>query len=143
MMIKIKKSRLKIAFIFTSLITLILLVGFFVKDLNFTGNTIIDSPEDIISDFVNVGEVGVLYTEGSNIVVLARSKEALGELIKTATEEDQEGYYNIFSRGEAYAVPSVTKAGVLERDSTIVKVEILNGEYVGLSGWIFSDWIIK
>jgi len=137
--IRIKKSHLRLALVSVGLLALVLLIGFLMKGLDFYK----DSQENLPSDFVKVGEFGVLYAEGSDVVILAITKDALKELIKTATEGNQESYSKIFSEGKAVIVPIATKAEVMEIDSSFVKVRLLDGEYVGGFGWVPSEWIIK
>ncbi len=136
MEITLKKSHLKIAAVSIFLLALIAVAGFFAKDLILTGNVISNNQEI-------VGETGILYIEGSDVVLLAVTLEDLVELMKSAAEGNQEGYTTVFQDGRAFAVPGGTQAGIVENNAEVSLVQILEGDFEGAYGWLLSEWIVK
>ncbi len=132
MELTIKKSHIRLVGALT-LFILILGVAFFVKP-NMTGK--------VISEDIVVGETGILYIEGSDVVLLAASLEDLVELMKAASEINQEKYYAVFQDGRAFIVSGGTQAGIVENNSEVSVVQILEGDFEGAYGWVLSEWII-
>lgn len=93
------------------------------------------------SKSVGIGDKGILYSEGDDILV-AVDKKAFDEMTDAAVAKDMIGYEQIFYEGRSYWVESGTKVLVLDRDWGTTKFRILEGEHQSRIGWTPYEWVI-
>lgn len=79
-----------------------------------------------------------LYMEGADIIC-ASSKEKYSEMIGYIVAQDEYSGVELIANGDAFFVPSNTKAIVLERSIGSAKVRILEGVYEGVACWVASE----
>ena len=94
------------------------------------------------SGYLSIGDEGVLYN-GSDQVPVAVTKDVLDQVIHMSTANDTLGYAQLVGAGLVIRVDSGTKVLILDSTVTYKQVRILEGEYVGESGWIPVDWVKK
>lgn len=92
---------------------------------------------------VSVGEEGFLQTDGSDTTLVLRSKELLDAFINAAVSNDTYGMSEILLTDGGFLVPNGTKALVIDQELGTRKIRILEGVYLGESGWIPKEFIQK
>jgi hypothetical protein len=99
-----------------------------------------NSTSNIVKNSISIGETGRLYSNGDEVPV-ARTKEVLDQVIKASTRNDTLGYSELVMTGMVFHVSSNTKVLVLDSTVYYKNIRILEGEYMGVSGWVPSEWV--
>jgi hypothetical protein len=114
----------------------ILIVGYLISTLSGS------SSSNTASTYLHIGEQGVLYN-GSSQIPVAATRDVLDQVIHMSTANDTLGYAELVGAGLVIRVDSETDVLILDSTSLYKQVRILEGEYVGESGWIPSEWVRK
>lgn len=91
------------------------------------------SPENDIPD-----NAISLYWDGDEILC-GSTKDNYSDLIDCIIKQDEYGLQEMFLLGQAFAVPSNTKAIILEQKIGQTKVRICEGDYVNEIAWVASE----
>lgn len=89
---------------------------------------------------VSIGQEGILES-GAELVPVAVSKEAFDEWTKARVANDKYGMGLLLASGKILTPKRGTKVLVIDRATFIRKVRILEGEYVGMSGWVAVEYV--
>jgi hypothetical protein len=88
---------------------------------------------------LTAGETGRLVCSGndaSDVVALGVTKDDCDALVEAQTAHDKYGIRELLLTRRVYAIPCGTRVLVLDEGFTRDKVRIVDGEHVGLAGWI-------
>ncbi len=88
----------------------------------------------------SIGEKGFLES-GAPIVPVAVTKEAFEQWSKARAAKDEYGQMSLLASGLIFTPESKTQVLIIDIDTFIRKVRILQGEYKGRSGWVAYEWI--
>lgn len=92
---------------------------------------------------VPTGGIGYLRMGRSKIVLLASNSAALGQMQSMLAADNQEGVAQLMESGRVFAVPSNTRATVIEKGFQVHRVRILDGEERGREGRIEHEFIFR
>ena len=130
----------------------LVVVGIFAWVLSFTfsggGDTSNPNSQPQSPQRLSTGEEGMLNNNNSRqdcegIVSLGIDKQAFSDLTDASVAKDQIGYARIFAEGRAFTAPNCTKVLAIDSTFTATEVRILEGEYLGASGWVPYEWAIS
>jgi len=88
----------------------------------------------------SIGEKGILQS-GASITPVAVTKEAFDQWSKARVAKDEYGMVALLSSGLVFTPSSRTQVLVIDKDTYITKVRILQGEYTGQSGWVAYEYV--
>jgi hypothetical protein len=97
---------------------------------------------------VHIGEVGILRSETADAPVpVCKTKKAYAALMKAVGNNDDEGLVELAEHGLVIPVKQGTKVRKLDITGGLFspgapdEIRILEGEYRGQKGYVFSDYI--
>lgn len=84
-----------------------------------------------------------LESPTSPTVMVCASRSALTRMVYDAAEDppDTKDMANLVATGQAWLVPDRTGVRVINRDTGVREVTILEGDYAGKSGWVPAEWV--
>ena len=94
------------------------------------------------STMVSIGDEAKLKASSDTIPV-AIDEKAFDELTKAAVAGDDIGFAQIFLEGRAFPISSGTKVKVIDQTMFRRKIRILEGDKLGMSGWVDSELVVK
>jgi hypothetical protein len=101
-----------------------------------------NTPSQTQSSFVSVGEEGYLRLASQTNIVVALSKEALDDIVKSSVAKDDRGIAEVVAEGRAILVPAGTKVLVLSSPSLGVReVRVLDGAFINVKGFVPREFI--
>jgi len=83
-----------------------------------------------------------LYNGGETVSVVVDEK-SFDEYVHAAVIKDYFGMLELVNQGRVFSVKSGTRIQVLDRGFGKTKVRILEGEWIGASGWVPYEWVVK
>lgn len=89
----------------------------------------------------SVGSEAVIRAPNLDTVYLAIDKESFNMWTKACVAKDYIGMAQLESAGLVFPVPNGTKVLVIDRDTFIRQVRILEGSAFGKSGWLPFEWL--
>lgn len=89
------------------------------------------------SNSVNVGKEGFLL----RATAVAVNEQAYDELTDAAVAKDEMGFALMRLNGKLFLIEKKTKVLVINRTFFRSKVRILEGEYLGRSGWVATEFV--
>lgn len=99
------------------------------------------SSDSTTKNEIEVGSEAYLY-QGSSTAFVATDEDALSELGEALAAHDKIGFAELIRSGRVLHLPANTKALVLSK-GLVVKVRILEGEYVNRVVWTDLNWITR
>ncbi len=105
-------------------------------------NHLINEPVTVRPSTLSVGEEGRLDIGGSKILV-ATTKANFDESIKLSVAKDNMGLANLALSGGAFLVDSGTKVHVIDMMTGARQVRIMDGQFIGQSGWVPMEFVKK
>jgi len=91
---------------------------------------------------VGVGQDGRVVVNSGSVVVCV-TPEAYERFVKLAGANDTLGMANLVAEGGAFLVPSGTRVSVIDRGFERREVRILEGQFMGRSGWVTNSMVVK
>jgi len=89
---------------------------------------------------ISLGDEAVLYNGGNNILV-AVDEASFDDLVRAVVIEDTLGIVELMADGKVFRVESRTRVKLIDRALTKTKVRILEGDFMGASGWVPFEWV--
>jgi hypothetical protein len=119
-------------------------LGFLAFFIFFVVIILVIVPDGEYTDISNYGSVGddVVLNYNDDIgncdgqLLIGLTEEALDESIKAAVADDSFGQFELVASGQAFMLPNCTIAKVIDRSFGKSEVRIMEGDYLGQSGWI-------
>lgn len=82
-----------------------------------------------------IGDKAYLYHESGSVIV-SLNKESRKEFVDAAYAKDTLGVGALFVAGKIFDIKNNTQILIIDTDLYNAKVRILDGEQIGLSGWV-------
>lgn len=95
------------------------------------------------SDRVGRGENGYVRISSSDSVAVLRTKELMDEYVNAAINKDTYGMAQLLLGGGGFFVPNDTKVLVIDSSIGARQIRILEGKFVGQSGWVPMEFVHK
>lgn len=93
------------------------------------------------SDRVSQGQNGYVRISGSDSVAVLRTKELMDEYVKAAVNKDTYGMAQLLLGGGGFFVSNDTKVLVIDSSIGARQIRILEGKFVGQSGWVPMEFV--
>jgi hypothetical protein len=105
--------------------------------------TLLNSDSSTSSEnYLSIGDKGILYN-GKDEIPVAVTKEVFDQVIHMSTSKDTLGYTELIIAGLVFHVNSGTQVLIIDSEVVAKQVRILDGEYMGASGWVPVEWVKK
>ena len=107
------------------------------------------SPPNIAANILGVGEEGILNNNSdkndtSGIAILAIDEKAFDDFTQSSIANDKYGFNEMINSGRLFTIPNSTAVKVIDiKFSGKTRVRVLEGKYLGKSGWSASEFIIS
>lgn len=89
-----------------------------------------------------IGAKGWLASPTPNLgVLVATDEKAFDEMMKAAIAGDTYGTEELIRQRRIFSTPYNTRVLVIDLDFAKTKVRILDGDYLGQSGWVPFEWV--
>lgn len=97
---------------------------------------------------LTIGDDGILNNQEEKTncegnTILGTSKETYDEFSKAQVADDKLDYLQMLGDGKIFLIPNCTKVKVIDSSFTLKKVRILEGEHLGVSGWMPFEFVVK
>ncbi|PIR14045.1 hypothetical protein COV49_00195 [Candidatus Falkowbacteria bacterium CG11_big_fil_rev_8_21_14_0_20_39_10] len=106
-------------------------------------------PNKAESKIIYIGDEAII-TNGTELVLLGRTKDDFAELQKISLAQDTFGLAQMMEVGKIFEVKSGTKVKLLDSETSLFdynsdkrQVRILEGLQMGKSGWVNYDFVKK
>ena len=141
-----EKRSIKVLGVVGSIIFIFVLIGFFAAKSEPSTSTPSENTQS--SSFLSIGDDGILNnneteTDCSGVSVLGTTKDNYSEFTKAIVVDDRLGYSQMLGNGQLFIVDNCTKIKKIDGSFTMSEVRILEGEYLGTSGWIAFEFVVK
>ena len=90
---------------------------------------------------VNQGQNGYLHISDGQAISVMRTKQGLDDYTKAAVNKDTMGMAQMIYDGEGFLAPDGTKVLVIDSGLGTRQVRILDGKFVGQSGWVPMEFV--
>jgi len=110
---------------------------------------LITPPSNTVTSVLDVGEEGILNNNSdkndtSGIVILATDEKAFDDFSQALIANDKYRFNEMINNGRLFTVPNGTAVKVTDiKFPGRTNVRVLEGKYVGESGWIAFEFIIS
>jgi cell division protein FtsX len=101
------------------------------------------------SQWLSIGEEGILKTGDVDPIFLATDEESFDLLSKALLANDTAGVIELAGQNKVFGVSSGSKVKVVDQKTFIRKVRVLEGvksvdsDKVGQAGWVPVEWVVK
>lgn len=94
-----------------------------------------------MSTATDTGREARVRLSGGGDVVLARSADAMEDLLTAAAAQDKVAYDAVVIQGDAFLVSSGTRVRVIRSLTTLSEVRVLDGPFATQTGWVPREWV--
>lgn len=99
------------------------------------------STPSAVSSSVNQGQNGYLHISDGQSISVVRTKQGLDDYTKAAVNNDTLGMAQMIYDGEGFLAPDDTKVLVIDSGLGTREVRILDGKFIGQSGWVPMEFV--
>ncbi|MFC1656081.1 hypothetical protein ACFL3C_04370 [Patescibacteria group bacterium] len=124
-------------------IVIVIIVGYFVGQAGNKTSTNSNSYTSKSSTTVSIGDEAKLVSSGSGAILVAIDQEAFDDLLDISVANDEMGLAELMLADRVFSVPTGIKVKVIDTDWFSKEVRILEGAYVGESGWVPMEFVQK
>ena len=118
-------------------------IGIFISIISPDQEIASDTNKTVTANWLKTGEDGYVSVEGSDTVLIATTKEYYDEMFKLLTIKDTLGVSQMVLDGKVLLADKGTSVKVIGSTMASREVRITEGKYIGKSGWVPSEMVLR